>query len=55
MARVMVGEIGPAFLPAPAALLAMGKPKHKVAFKAGVRGEVDEAPFKGVCPSTGTI
>lgn len=55
MARVMVGEIVPAFLPAPAALLATGKPKHKATFKAGVRGVADEAPFKGVCPSAGTI
>ena len=53
MTRVMMGEIGPAFLPAPAAVLTMGKRKHKVPFKVGVWREESKAQFRGVYPSTG--
>lgn len=53
MTRVMMGEIGPAFLPAPAAVLTMGKRKHKVPFKVGVWREESKAQCRGVYPSTG--
>lgn len=49
-ARVMMGEIRAAVLPAPAAFLAMGNPSMKWHFEAGVQGEGAEVPFKRCLP-----